>query len=601
MKKLLFLATSLFLIFSACRKDEESIFENSTTTSISPITEWIPEEVSINTNLTGFVIDENKNPVADAIVRLGNFETRTDNFGHFFYTQTDMNQKGQLVQIEKDGYFKGSRRFFPLPNTSNRVEIQLIPKKFKYNFESSTGGSIFMSSGASIDFSANSIVDKDGNLYSGKVMVAAEWLDPTNPGTLDRMPGNLQGLDQNLIEVALKTYGMIAVELEGENKQSLNIADGTTANIHMPIPLNLQDSAPDEIPLWSYNEKYGMWMEESSATLTNGFYIGTVSHFSFWNCDESFPLVEFDLRLIDTDGIPINYYKVFISRQSGISGFGYTNAAGNLSGKIPANVPLVLKIINKCNEEAYTSTIGPFADDVSLGDITIALPTLFVSGNLLDCNNNPVENAAVVISYRQVNTYYYLDNSSFNISIHPCLTTDEIEVRAINLDDLEESITISSPTNNQHELGDISICGGALSEYMKIIVDGEFHTYTDIDIYLLQNNAGVISDIDIWVKENPNEIDGMQAYLNIDNNGSSVGLGNFDGDKNSIFRFENNYENWELYPTNPSTESGFEKFSITEYNTASRSFIAGEFSGYLTNYAQNNEKVYVEGSFRVRR
>ena len=39
------------------------------------------------------------------------------------------------------------------------------------------------------------------------------------------------------------------------------------------------------MPLWYFDEQKGMWVEEGVATKQGNQYVGTVNHFTDWNCD----------------------------------------------------------------------------------------------------------------------------------------------------------------------------------------------------------------------------------------------------------------------------------------------------------------------------
>ena len=136
--------------------------------------------------------------------------------------------------------------------------------------------------------------------------------------------------------------------------------------------------------------------------MTNGVYVGEVSHFSFWNCDAPFPLIELDLRLVDEEGFPVANHQVSITPPSGWSGYGYSGQDGEVSGKIPANKELILSVYNRCAEVIYTQTIGPFAANTSLGDITLTglgVNSTTVKGNLLNCAGRPVTNGLVIVYF----------------------------------------------------------------------------------------------------------------------------------------------------------------------------------------------------------
>ena len=123
------------LAFLGCRKniDEVTVTE---TPYVPPVLEqWEQEIVNVKGSVTGFVVDETGEPVKAANVKLGNLTTTTDDYGHFFFKNTNLNRKGTLVQVEKQGYFPGSRRFLAQQDAENRVKIQLIPKSFDFSFE----------------------------------------------------------------------------------------------------------------------------------------------------------------------------------------------------------------------------------------------------------------------------------------------------------------------------------------------------------------------------------------------------------------------------------------------------------------------------------
>ena len=85
--------------------------------------------------------------------------------------------------------------------------------------------------------------------------------------------------------VLLSSYGMMAVELESSAGEKLQIKSGSTATLSLQFLLQLESSAPATIPLWYVDESTGLWKEEGTATKQGNNYIGTVKHFTYWNCD----------------------------------------------------------------------------------------------------------------------------------------------------------------------------------------------------------------------------------------------------------------------------------------------------------------------------
>ncbi len=141
----------------------------------------------------------------------------------------------------------------------NNIEITLIPKKERDNFQASAGGNISIENGAAVNFPVNGIIDESTNAaYTGTVRVFGAYLDPEDLTLASIMPGNLTGLTANNEHKILQTYGMIAVELEGSNGEKLNLASGKLAIIILPIPSALQANAPASIPLWYFSDTLGV-------------------------------------------------------------------------------------------------------------------------------------------------------------------------------------------------------------------------------------------------------------------------------------------------------------------------------------------------------
>ncbi len=480
MKKIGIFSLLLLLVFSACRKDIDEVTVTEEMPEIGP--EYENRVIDVNASAFVSIIDENEAPVEAAEVFINGTTYQSNQYGHVLVPQQVLNAWGTLLQVRKDGFYNGSRRFFPTENSESKVVVQLIRQDAVANFDASEGEKVLVNGGAFIEFFPNTIQTAAGASYQGRVYVAAHWLNPTDPATLNQMPGSLQGLEaQNLDEVALATYGMLVVELSGDAGEALNIADGAEAIIEMPVPNSLLADAPTTIPLWSYNEELGLWVEESSATLEGDRYIGKVSHFSFWNCDVPFDLVNFELTLTDPNGMPIVNAWVVIENSNAASGSGWTNDEGIVSGKIPANEQLQLKVYGACDTEIVNQDIGPFSTDATL-NITAddgTVETYNLSGALKDCDNEDIENGLFLIEYGGKSFYHYISAGDFQIPFTFCSGNQEITYRAIDLDDLVESSPETIQLNDNLDLGDIAVCSQTLENYLTVTMDGLTAIYLD--------------------------------------------------------------------------------------------------------------------------
>jgi len=493
----LYIITSFLLLVSliGCKKniDITNTTNNTNTTDIPILLDnYNPIVIDVTSSVFGTVVNEVGELVEGATVTLGTQTTTTSPFGTFRFLNMAMNKKGTFVKIEKDGYFDGGRRFFPQGTATNFVRIELLKKEFNQSFESSTGGISTFQNNGKIIFEPNSIRNESGGVYTGQVNVALKWLDPVAVKTLDQLPGALQGVNLDGEEQVLETFGMVAVELQGSNGEPLNINYDNTAEIHMPIPDSILAGAPDEIPLWSFNYEYGVWAEDGKALLQNGFYIGEVGHFSFWNCDFPRDLIQFEMVVINEVTLePRSDLKVEITLENNSgtgrnSGFGYTDSNGKTGGAIPANEVMTFTFYDNCYGEYFSGQYGPFTDDVDLGMIAIPFPNkIVVMGELVNCDNQPVNDGFISFRLGGRVVYHLIDSSPFEYTLPTC---DNISSLYMTLGDFttnQQSDAFVLVEEDSIHIGNVLACGTPLEDFAKVRV-GTFYTfllpYTDGEI-----------------------------------------------------------------------------------------------------------------------
>ena len=428
--------------------------------------------VLVESSIKGRIVDEDNLPLQDVLVTIKGEDQAitqfTDENGFFNYPSGDFNKNGQYITAEKNGYFLGAKVVNPKLNETSFTQIKLLSMDLTGSFNTSTGGTIATPDGAQVIFSENAIVDKSGNTYSGPVDVFVKWIDPSSADIAAEMPGDLRAVDSDEETVQLATYGMLAVELRSNSGVELNLADGKTAELTFPLPVELQGSAPNSIPLWSFNEDTGYWEEEGTATLQDGQYVGDVSHFSFWNCDAPFPLVVFSGNVQDDNGNNLVYLQIQITVDGIGTGYGYINSDGNFSGKVPKNELLNLVILDYCGNIVFEGEYGPYTEDTDIGTITVAsVSATSISGRLVTCDGLAVTNG---YAYIELGGYSFQeavnDNGEFSISAILCESTDAT-IRGYDLDEFQQSEVITVTATGDQDLGDITVCED-ITEFIKI-------------------------------------------------------------------------------------------------------------------------------------
>lgn len=541
----------------------------------------------ISFSIAGRVLDKSNVPVSGAVVKAGNVTTTTDVNGNFALDNVSSRKDAAFVKVEKSGYFNGSRTFVANARTVNYVDIKLINKETTGSFSASGGGVVSLPTGGSIIFQPNGIVDANGAAYSGTVNVSAFFIDPTVQGFTAIMPGDLRGITTSNEERGLESFGMMAVELNTGSGAKLQLASGKKATIKFRIPPGLLSQAPATIPLWHFDETTGMWKEEGSASKQGNEYVGEVSHFSFWNCDAPFQLVNFEAVVKDQNGNPVVNAEVIIKKLSnGSLGCGRTDANGKVSGKIPANESLELTIRDRCQVVIHNRNIGPFSGTANLETITVNVnpaTSITITGTAVTCTNTAVTNGYVNVLLDGQAFRSPVTNGNFSITIQRCLnSTANATVSVTDIGNTQQGAAVTvSVTSGSVNAGQLTACGTTVSSYINYTIDGNQFAFTHPQDSITLNSSGTTTLIDGTTRSQP------YSYINF----------NFIGSAPGTYELQNL-----LLVTNNTTmsKSGPINITITEYGTGIGSYVAGSFSGNVRD-SMNTTLRPITCNFRVKR
>jgi hypothetical protein len=377
----------------------------------------------IVTNVQGRILDEAGKPMFGVTVMAGDKSTSTDEFGIFTLNEVSVSEHSSFIKAEAPGYFTGSRTIVSEANANGFVQIKMLRKKTIGSFNAASGGEVNTEGSSTIKFPAGSIKTSSGTAYSGTVKVYAAFLNPDAGDFDDIMPGDLRGLNADSQAVALKSYGMLNVRLETEGGQELQIAPGNKAEIRMKVPASLAATAPAEIPLWHFSEYDGKWREEGKATLQNGWYVGSVSHFSTWNCDYPANFVFVTLTVRGEKGTRRSYTRVkFIEEANGLYSEGFTDSEGKIKAWVPQNVPLKMQVVTDCNEVLYEQQVGPYSNDADIGAVTVEGKQLtHVYGTVIGCDGESITTGYAVLRVQGLDYTSEIVNGEFNFYTSKCI------------------------------------------------------------------------------------------------------------------------------------------------------------------------------------
>lgn len=487
----------LCIILASCQRDDGITNDSNQNENIpDTFSDYFGNEIS--RNFLGTVIDKNHNPIEGVSITIGNTTALTDNNGVFIIKDANVFERFGYIKAEKAGYIHGSRSVVPT-NGTNKVTIMLLEETITGTVSSGSVSTVTAPDGSAVSFDGN-FIKEDGTAYSGSVNVIMHHLDPTDDDVELQMPGMLYAQNEDGAERMLQTLGMLAVELRGSGGEDLNLAEGSTSEIKIPVDASLLSTAPAAIPLWYFDETLGVWKEEGEATLQGNMYVGTVSHFSFWNCDIPAEAITLCVNVTNEDGQPVSNIKVVITSATFGSRNGYTNENGEVCGYVPSNETLTLSIINYeiCGASIlHSENIGPFNSDSSISVIVTTLDDsaiIFetVRGRFKTCDNEDVNNGYVRLKYDNFTFIDIVENGTFEINLFRCSAYNTFSVRAFDADNLQSTDNINYTfTSPLTDLGILQPCNN-LTEFIQYTIDDEETVLIAEDIYAARyvNNSG---------------------------------------------------------------------------------------------------------------
>ena len=246
--------------------------------------------------LSGIVRDASGTPIEGVSIVSGSSAATTNTDGFFEFDQIQvvsvLNDRS-VVRFSKAGYFDVVRSMDADDDAADGASWEVVMcKKENNDFTSiktysSSSDQTLQAGEMKIDMPQDGYkVDGTGLSYTGKVKSEMVYLDPNNERFSEMMPGgDLAAVRSDNSSAQLVSYGMTDLNMYAENGDKLQLKDGSKAKLTFPIPAGMGENPPASIPLWSFNEKTGLWEEEGSATLQGNVYVGEVAHFSWVNLD----------------------------------------------------------------------------------------------------------------------------------------------------------------------------------------------------------------------------------------------------------------------------------------------------------------------------
>jgi len=450
---LLLLASTAILFLFSCRGDE--ILDEKEERPIDLF------ETFYETDLSGRVIDERGMAVSNALVTARSAQTTTDEFGYFDLGSIDAPSSGLYIEVEADGFHQSGSQF--VPNSINQtLRLIILPEKEIERFNANEGISILTFQGSQLIIPPDAIARND-QPFDGEVFISIREFDPNSQQESRLMPANLVGeFEDNSIFID----GAIAfaVSMTDGSGAKLNLRSESTATITFQSNENISNATE----FWHFNNATGKWDMAGEVSPQGDRYVLEAEHFS-WYCVGS-PLGNISkicIDLVDINGTPFSGDLICLSTDNDeffSCDIPFDNETCHL---VPNDLPITINIWNSCNELFHTEVLGMFNLGLEMAEnITVTVPIdqqdqeVQISGQIVDCNNNPVQNGAVAIQFGIAQRLAVeLDQGNYDLTIRQCKSLSSLDLIAYDLDNkLSAQLEIEVSDNTEFLDQDIVVC-----------------------------------------------------------------------------------------------------------------------------------------------
>lgn len=242
MKKcFLFFLTSIILFQISCKKSDSSSGKTFT--------------------ITGVVLDESNNVIANATVKCESSTSVTDAEGKFTLSNVNSSSTSFSIEVNSDNYFTGYKNIENPDGGSLKTFITLIKKKILGTIPAN-GGEAGLP-GLRVIAPAGGFTNADGSIYNGPVTVSSRYIKADDNNIANLMPGGDFMAKNNQGNIgAMITYGFVATEFKDANGKKLT--PNANVKVAVTIPSNINNPISAGAKCWSYDGE--TWAGENDLT-----------------------------------------------------------------------------------------------------------------------------------------------------------------------------------------------------------------------------------------------------------------------------------------------------------------------------------------------
>ena len=457
--KQIILVSAILILFSSCNREPKDVINYQPpiiNTSIIEVTGGLKGSIKTNGN----------QPVEDAKVSIKGYETTTDENGKFSFENVSLFQDGTFIEVEKPGYYLGSRKIYAIESELNVMELELIPLDEEISISSFQSNNV-EKGGLSIDLPSGEYQLGANGSFEGEMNVYITTIESNDEWSYNKMPGDLTGLDESYELKALSSLGIFNVSITSQSNELMQLPLNSLAEIQYKFVESNLGLLPPVVSLYYFDQANGTWIERSDAILNIDSYIGQIDALGYWMLAVDYPYANITGSLKSPDDMYNETRMRFFNQSNQYSNFLNPTFSGKYSSRVPQGIDLDLTIFHQCAAGNQVEKLGSISQDEIIDEVVIAtnMENIHIEGSVEDCQGNIQDNSFIRVSFSEKQYLYRIDeDGKFDHSFANC-SDSSLSITAFNTEHQEVSDVIDIGVSNEINVGDIVTCNQVVAGY----------------------------------------------------------------------------------------------------------------------------------------
>jgi hypothetical protein len=475
----------ILFIFNGCKKDTAP--NNVPDTPPGGGGTQIPAPEPVNTNIVGFLNDDNDQDIAGASqIVIGNTGYYTSPNGTFSTGNINVDKYISKADLNVNGsnHFYSGKTFPILPSMYSYVNFK-APRRIKIgSVTNTTGGTLAIQGGGSVSFGINSLYEAPYGIYPGFFGpsltgdVYANAMEPGSNNFAASLPCYAMA-DLKQKRWFLKSYGTVNLGAVSVNSfRTMGLYNNSMATLKLPVPASMIANAPDSVEKWFLKD--GLWEKAGFAKKVNNVYEAKIDRIAYWNFAAPVNGIYKTFHVKTDSGANVINATVRIKNSNAVLAEGQTNTDGKAICFVPANEDLTVEILNTWipGNTVISVTQVSSANTAPDVDVIVKASNPFVytfRENATACNGTGITNGFVTVnipnSLRR-ECYIPVTNGKYNSSILASQFNHIVLLKVKNLATNEAGVDTAVVTSGGVQSSyNLNTCIPATNLFMNYSID----------------------------------------------------------------------------------------------------------------------------------